>query len=377
VEFHGFRFSPTLCQATANAFIQGTAITKIEFKACSFSSQDSAAVMADGLGRNTSVISIKDESNDEAFCSAIAGALSSNSTLQDLTVIMHGGGFSFFATESLSSVFLALGKNTALKTLLIGGFGWMDEQLSTAIKDGLGMNTSLESLELSNAPLYADNATIWREALSFLRTNKALKSLRIDVQEERPTESCVSAVCLGIASMLEDNTSLESLYITSSNSRTNADVYLAFAAALEQNTTLKTLCFRPAYGSLGISDNAAKELVSTLKKNYKLESFPDTDFDFRIGDVHAILRLNGAGRLYLIQDGSSIPKGVDVLSSVSNDINCVLLHLLENPALCNRSAAEAPSDSGDYERLTSPANPNGKREQTSVDNGKESRRRLT
>jgi hypothetical protein len=52
------------------------------------------------------------------------------------------------------------------------------------------------------------------------------------------------------------------------------------------------------------------------------------------------LRLNGAGRRYLIRDGSSISKGVDVLSAVSDEIDCVFLHLLENPSLCDRRAAD-------------------------------------
>jgi hypothetical protein len=56
--------------------------------------------------------------------------------------------------------------------------------------------------------------------------------------------------------------------------------------------------------------------------------------------VDAILRLNAAGRRYLVQDGSSISKGVEVLSRVNNDINCVFLHLLENPRLCDRRAVE-------------------------------------
>jgi hypothetical protein len=40
-----------------------------------------------------------------------------------------------------------------------------------------------------------------------------------------------------------------------------------------------------------------------------------------------------------VQDGSSISKGVVVLS-VNDDINSVFLHLLENPRLCDRSAVE-------------------------------------
>jgi hypothetical protein len=54
--------------------------------------------------------------------------------------------------------------------------------------------------------------------------------------------------------------------------------------------------------------------------------------------VKAILRLNSAGRRYLIEDGSDVPKGVEVLSAMNDDMNCVFLHLLEIRAL-----SEGPS----------------------------------
>ncbi len=83
---------------------------------------------------------------------------------------------------------------------------------------------------------------------------------------------------------------------------------------------------------------------SLLKKNYALERMPIMNEG---GDVGAILRLNEAGRRYLVEDGSSISKGVDVLSSVNSDLNCVfLLHLLENPRLCDRRAVEMVSAGG-------------------------------
>jgi hypothetical protein len=75
-------------------------------------------------------------------------------------------------------------------------------------------------------------------------------------------------------------------------------------------------------------------------KNYGLERL---DLDIPCEDdktIKAILMLNAAGRRYLIKDGSSISKGVDVLSAVSDEIECVFLHLLENPSLCDRRAAE-------------------------------------
>jgi hypothetical protein len=57
------------------------------------------------------------------------------------------------------------------------------------------MNEKVESLELNNVHLIDDKFDLWSMALSFLRTNKALK--RIDV-----------------VAMLQDNTSLECLSIS-------------------------------------------------------------------------------------------------------------------------------------------------------------------
>jgi hypothetical protein len=94
--------------------------------------------------------------------------------------------------------------------------------------------------------------------------------------------------------------------------------------------------------------------------------------------VGAILRLNKAGRRYLIQDGSSISKGVEVLSRVNNDINSVFLHLLENPRLCDRSAVEIASARESDGSSTHPTTDGGggKRDRASVHKGKLSHRRL-
>jgi hypothetical protein len=65
-----------------------------------------------------------------------------------------------------------------------------------------------------------------------------------------------------------------------------------------------------------LNDNESKQLASLLKKNYALERLPDIS---PVGDVGVILQLNAAGRWFLIEDGSSISKGVDVLSRGNND----------------------------------------------------------
>jgi hypothetical protein len=78
-------------------------------------------------------------------------------------------------------------------------------------------------------------------------------------------------------------------------------------------------------------------MAAFLQKKFTMERLPYINMECTVG---AILRLNGAGRRYLVQDGSSVSKGIEVLSRVSNDTNYEFMHLLENPILCDRRAVE-------------------------------------
>jgi hypothetical protein len=136
------------------------------------------------------------------------------------------------------------------------------------------------------------------------------------------------------------------------------------------------LLFNAIKELLRLTKEGDKQMAVLLKKNYALERLPDIK---QRGDstVGAILQLNVAGRRYLVQDGSSILKGVEVLSAVSDEMNCVFLHLLENPRLCDRSTVEETANASPEgsRESASPANHNGKREQDQTQKGKETRRR--
>jgi hypothetical protein len=278
--------------------------------------------------------------------------------------------------DCLSPIFSALGQNTGLKRLNVSDFGSVDESLCTAIKYGLGLNETLESLDLDDVPLLDANADLWYRALSFLHNNKTLKSLTVTLKYG-VRESCVSAFRIDIAVILQENTSLENLFIYKSRDGLDtieAEEYIAIVTTVQQNNTLRILQFCNSV-MLELTDNEDKQMASLLKKNYALERLQDVRLD---GDARAILQLNKAGRRYLIEDGSSISKGVEVLSAVSTEIDCVFLHLLENPRLCDRRAVEAASDGTDNGGSMSPVHHIGKREHGRTQNeGKESRRRLT
>jgi hypothetical protein len=310
-------------------------------------------------------------------------ALLSNSTLQKLALRMRmrdGTNSSW-----LSPLLLALQVNTGLKELQISFVSFrvndeppvniMDEKLSTAMRLGLGRNSALESLELLNITSTDNDTSLWRDAFSFLRTNIALKNLTLDFEQD-VTESYATATRMEFPAVLCDNESLETLSIMSLDAR--FEDYLVFIAAIQPNTTLKKLQFQNLLFCL--EKGETKDLVSVLKKNYGLEVIPA--FSYGGENVCSILQLNGAGRRYLVQDGSSISKGVDVLSAVSDDINSVFLHLLENPRLCDRSAVETASI-GSIENAMPASSRNhsgdggGKRErQAPARRGKESRRRF-
>jgi hypothetical protein len=260
----------------------------------------------------------------------------------------------------LSPLFLALQVNTGLKQLRIDFLSFslndehIDEELSSAMRLGLGRTSTLESLHLSNIISDGYDILLWRETFSSLRTNIALKALHMNFVYT-VTESHATAIRMEVLAVLCDNESLETLSMISERAR--FDDYLVSVAAIQLNTTLKSLnLHHPVHGVLFCVDqHEIKGLILVLKKNFGLEAIPELHRG--MGDVHSILQLNGVGCRYLVQDGSSISKGVDVLSGVSNDINSVFLHLLENPRLCDRSAVETLSISNlDNTRSTSPRN---------------------
>jgi hypothetical protein len=282
---------------------------------------------------------------DDALYNALATMLPSNSTLRRLDLERHKEVT--YDDFDWAPVLSALGRNTGLLSLKLDCLYSIDGLLCTAIKDGLSMNETLERLAFGEVPLRDDNAVMWCGAFSFLRTNKVLESLSVTFDQD-VTELCFSAFCIDIAGMLQENTSLVSL-------------------AIQHN------------GSVQLNDDESKQMASLLKKNYALswlsiESLPDIG---RMGDVGAILQLNAAGRRYLIEDGSSISKGVDVLNLVNDDINCLFLHLLENPRLCDRRAVEiVTTEESESESNPTVTSGRGKREKAGLHESRGSRRRL-
>jgi hypothetical protein len=258
------------------ALRQGSSITSLVLRQCSFpegGSEEIASALEENATLTTFEISLVPYSIHEVFQDVMAVSLLSNSTLQDLAIKYAAG--SSPTNVCVSSLLLALGMNNTLRKLLVSGSSFVGGSVIPAFREGLGNNSTLEVLELMDGTL--------------------------DVEPS---------------------------------------VHIAVVEALQLNKALKTL--RLCYGTPTLTDGEVKHLTSVVKKNYGLECLPALvpylGLGDRMGDLHSILRLNRAGRGYLLDGHASfVSKGVDVLSAVSDDVNCVFLHLLENPLLCNRS----------------------------------------
>jgi hypothetical protein len=375
VTFNSFYFNDDLCHATAIALEGGSSIIEMVFcPNCTFPA-GGTAIIANALKTNATVTDVDFLGDcDESICNTLTAVLLCNSTLENVRLQLPEENAS---GRWLCPIFLSLGMNTTLKSLSVNICDEFGDELCAAIRNGLAKNSSLEELSLDNMlPSDFDGATLARNALSFLRTNSTLKSLTVSFMRAQ-NKSYVSAFRLEAVNMLV-NTSLESLTIRESNGNgIKVEELLELISALQLNTTLKTLDFRSSFKRISLTDSEANQLVSTLRKNYGLErlepDFPCTDD----GTVKAILRLNRAGRRYLIKDGSSISKGVDVLSAVSDEIDCVFLHLLENPSLCDRRAADTTTGRGRLSANLDEISSTGKRgRDLSQPLGKELRRRL-
>jgi hypothetical protein len=365
VEFDYIDFTNTLCQVVARS-----EITALRFGKCSFPEGGSSAI-ARALKTNTTLEFLDfDEGIDEGFCEVLATALLSNSTLQTLHLCTPAGsGYITGSSLWLSPLFLALRVNSGLKELSIYGIDLNDEKLSTAIRLGLGNNSTLETLNLTNIKSGDNDTCLWREALYFLRTNSALKTLYMHF-EKNERDSGATAIRMEVLAALRENESLEKFSLMSDD--VELEDFLLFVAAIHPNTTLKSIqlndedfCVDECHFCVDECQDC-KDLIPVLKKNYGLEEIPGLHHG--AGDVNSILQLNRAGRRYLVQDGSSISKGIAVLSRVNNDINSVFLHLLENPRLCDRGAIETSSRSiGNMDNARSTPSPGnhsgGKREQ--------------
>jgi hypothetical protein len=266
------------------------------------------------------------------FYDALAVALLMNTTLTNLELDIPRDDSH---AALLTPVSLALGMNKALKKLKIYHSSSSAAPVYLAIRDGLEKNLTLEKLHIYTFNAEHLSISLVPTVFPFLHVSTTLKSLKINF----PPHSArigphVTSSCLAIVAILRENSSLETLEIYYRHGIA-PDTYIAALESIQMHTTLSKLHLSPrTVDSFG--NDEMKRVVSLVKKNYVLtELDEDVTEKEETGELCSILRLNEAGRRYLIDDAGSISKGVEVLVDVRDDLGCLFYHLLENPLLCD------------------------------------------
>jgi hypothetical protein len=294
--------------------------------------------MASAMRTNTSLTHLEltdyDGITQDAFVREMEQVVRVNTTLTNLNLHGWAGHYGNAVPRIITAmplIITALEENTTLKNFKID----LEQcDLFEAFGNSLKRNSTLECLTL----FWHDGGVLAQllETVSFLRVNASLMSLTLVCKEAPADEETdargvgplfVGPLCIETVSTLAENTSLENLDIDGKNdSKISPADYLTALEALGPNTTLKTLRLYPNLSSFG-SDQAEK-LLSLIRNNYGLECLDDGLPD-PTGEVGCILRLNKAGRRYMLRDPSSISGRINVFAGISDDPDCVLFHIRE------------------------------------------------
>lgn len=329
VEFDFFCFTDALCRAVASALSAGSNISSLRLNGCLFPEGGSSAI-AHALEKNSTLRTLEcfDIDVDAEFFIALGKSLAVNTALSEISFQLSNKNRSVL----MAPVFHAMARNVAIKTLVVDNFKLSDKSVSAAIRCGLEHNATLEKLVFYDVASVDADSIPWREALSFLPGNKYLKALTITIGGKMLGQPLVD-LCTDAVTLLEENTALAFLEIVSHGIRP-VD-YFKTISLLKCNYTLKTLHLSCSLEFDGGNGSEAEQLVSAVKKTYGLESLGGW-IEARAPSVGAVLHLNKAGRRYLVQDAACASKGCALLGAISDDLDCLYLHLLENPSLCER-----------------------------------------
>lgn len=220
------------------------------------------------------------------------------------------------------SLYCYLAKTLLLKTLVFSGgpneYGSIEDAAWNRICCGVAVNKSIVELEVCRGARLSINNSGMRQSIYSLTKNKTLGSLSIFFGESAHIQSS------------------EALLVTLHKLRKNAALKKGIFSPLPQ-----------------LSVSRGEELNKCFLKNYTLNHCPfrmtpDTSRKDNLRNDRIVMKaemirtLNKHGRVYILEDNMNKERGIALLAAVSNNMDCIFLHLKENPSLC-RSSSEAGS----------------------------------
>ena len=220
--------------------------------------------------------------------------------------------------ESLGKLF----SSATITDLYLSRLGLGEEHLS-AIINGLATNDTLRVLDLFGNAVTNEHVIMIAKALE---TNSGLETLVLPC----PADDMSVESCAAISQALKSNRKLLTLNLPRTQLRDEGILHIA--EGLMVNTTLKKI-------EVGVSKQLGEKgneaLHKMLEQNYELERLVVSSAEKGIKEkVEHYMRLNEVGRGSLLRDGKATrEQWVDMLISVSDDLDCLFYFTSVNPSL--------------------------------------------
>ena len=182
-----------------------------------------------------------------------------------------------------------------------------------------------------------------------LATLAQARSTNLRILSLHVSESVNSAqfLLLELGKLIESNlNSLKELSVPCFDTLCTFSDYISFLSAVKESqlSSLDLDFFIPSDDA----DICANSLIHAIKGSFNLmsfninplrrlagkEIFPLLSLE-SIAACQGLLDMNRAGRRYILIDPLNKAQGIDVLASAHDKLDCLFLHLLENPFLCS------------------------------------------
>jgi ankyrin repeat protein len=199
------------------------------------------------------------------------------------------------------------------------------------IVDRLG-RTALHRACQSNVPVATLRGMIVRAPATCLFLGEGDEDLNflpydLAVQEEREAsvlELLTNATKDALCAMMECALSSRTTMPTAVTNHVRSTMTRAMPAF--NGTSLMTQSVR---------DHLEPDLITTLVTNDELQEVLKKEEAYH-SLIGGLVRMNKSGRSRALMDPSNKLAGLAVLNSISDNVDCLFLHLRENPSLCNR-----------------------------------------
>ena len=266
-----------------------------------FSEPKSADLIGQTLGHHPALQELVLTVGGEQHSQVLA-FLAASETLSKLTL------YNFCGTVSTISALQQVLEQNRLISLSVDGT--LDDQAWHILAPALASCISLQSLTLKSDVVLGETgmgSDILSVLGSSINTNwKSLKDLKVSF----PFVNCPLSAVTSFLFSLNENSKLSSLHL-----------------------------------DFHTRESWPANLIYAVMSNFGLTHFGGTCLDFDRHHfftdwlkslVKGVLVMNRAGRRYLLDDPHDKGKGVKVLAAVYYNLDCIFLHLVENPFLCYR-----------------------------------------